>query len=106
MSRAHNVKVINFPSGMSYKMAEKHDDLIKDKPDDLIIHSGTNKLANNVKLLNNGKKILKKVSANVSSTNLAFSSITVRKGKRNIKKSTADTSAPIKIFACKKYLIY
>ena len=87
-------------------MAEKHDDLIKDKPDDLIIHSGTNKLANNVKLLNNGKKILKKVSANLPSTNLVFFSIIVRKDKRNIKKSTADTNAPVKIFACKKHLIY
>ena len=68
----------------------------------MVIHIGTNDLANNVKLLNNVKKILKKVPANAPSTNLAFSSIIVRKDKRNIEKSTADTNVRLKIFCMQK----
>ena len=96
LRRAHNVKVTNFPGDTSDKIADELDGLIKDKPDDLVIHIGTNDLTNNVKLLNNVKKILKKVSANAFSTNLAFSSMTVRKDKRNIEKSIADTNARLK----------
>ena len=53
-------------------------------------------------MLNNGKKKLKKVPANASSTNLAFSSIIVTKGKRNIEKSKADTNARLKKFCMQK----
>ena len=103
LSRAHNVKVTNFPGRTSDKIVEKLDDLIKDKPNDLVIDIGTNNLTNNVKkILNNVKKILKKVSANAPSTNLAFSSIIVRKDKRNIEKSIADTNARLKNFCMQK----
>ena len=84
------------------KIAEKRNDLIKDKPDDLVIHIGNNDLTNNVKLLNNVKKILKKVLANASSTNLAFSSIIIRKDKRNVEKSILDTNPRLKIFCMQK----
>ena len=87
------------------KIVEKLDDLIKDKPDNFVIHIETNDLTNYV--LNNGKKILKKVPANALSTNLAFSSIIVRKGKRNIDKSIADTNARFKkILPAKRYWVY
>ena len=48
LSRAHNVKVTNFPGDTSDKIVEKFDELIKDKPDDLVIHIGTNNLTYNV----------------------------------------------------------
>ena len=38
LNRAHNVKVNNFPGGTNDKIVEKLDDLIKDKPGDLVIH--------------------------------------------------------------------
>ena len=53
---------------------------------------------NNVKFLNNVKRISKKVSTNATPANLAFSSITVRKVKRNIEKSTPDTNVRLKNF--------
>ena len=55
--RAHNVKVTNFAGDTIRKIVERLDNLIKDKPDDLVIHTGTNDQTNNVKLLNNVKKI-------------------------------------------------
>ena len=96
LSRAHNVKVTNFPGGKSDKIVKKFDDFIKDKLDDLVIHFGTNDLENSVKLLNNVKKIFKKVSAKAPSTNLAFSSSIARKDKRNTEKSIADTNARLR----------
>ena len=38
----HKVKIINFPGGTSERILEKLDDIIKEKPDDLIVHAGTN----------------------------------------------------------------
>ena len=49
---------MNFPGGTSEKILEKLDDIIKEQPDDLIVHVGTNDLTNNVNLLTNVKKNL------------------------------------------------
>ena len=53
----------NFPGGTSNTMVENLNRLLKENPDDLIIHVGTNDLTNNVKLLNNVKKIVEQVSS-------------------------------------------
>lgn len=90
-------KQSSYPGGTSDKAVEEFYNLIKDKP---------NNLTNKVKLLNNMKKILKKVSANALPTNLAFSSIVTRKGKRNIEKSMADTNARLQNLDAKRYWIY
>ena len=74
LSKTHKVRMINFPLGTSKKIADQLDDLIKGKPDDLIVHVGTNDIANNVNLLNNVKKIFRKISKDSASTQLAFSS--------------------------------
>ena len=98
LSRGHNVKATNFPGCTSDKTVQKLDNLINDKLGDFIIHIGNNDLMNNVKFLNNVKRISKKVSTNATPANLAFSSITVRKVKRNIEKSTPDTNVRLKNF--------
>ena len=61
-SKAYKVRVINFPGGTSVKITDQLDYLIKGKPDDLIVHVRTNDIANDVNLLNNVKKIFRKVS--------------------------------------------
>ena len=53
LSKTHKVRVINFSGGTSEKITDQLDDLIKGKPDDLIVHVGTNDIANNINLLNN-----------------------------------------------------
>ena len=53
LSKTHKVRVINFSGGTSAKITDQLDDLIKGKPDDLIVHVGTNDIANNINLLNN-----------------------------------------------------
>ena len=78
------VKIVNFPGGTSEKILEKLDDIIKEQPDDLIVHVGTNDLTNNVNLLTNVKKIFNKVSEESPSTSIAFSSNINRKDMTNI----------------------
>ena len=55
------VKIVNFPDGTSEKILEKQYDIIKEQPDDLIVHAGTDNLTDNVNLLNL-TKILQKSS--------------------------------------------
>ena len=50
-------KIVNFPGSTSEKILEKLDDIIKEKPEDLIFHAGTNDITNNVKLSTNIEKI-------------------------------------------------
>ena len=61
LSKTHKVTVINFPGGTSEKITDQLDGLIKGEPGDLVV--GYNDIAaNNVNLLNNVKKIFRKVS--------------------------------------------
>ena len=67
--------MINFHGGTTEKITNQLDDRIKGKPEDLIVHVGTNDIANKVNIFNNVKKIFRKVSKDSSLTQLAFSSI-------------------------------
>ena len=42
------MKIVNFPGSTNEKILEKQDDIIKEKPDDLIVHVGTNDITNKV----------------------------------------------------------
>ena len=50
LSVNHKVKLVHFPGGTSEKILEKLDDIIKEKPDDLIVDVETNDITNNVNL--------------------------------------------------------
>ena len=50
LSVNHKVKIVNFPGGTNEKILEKLDDIIKEKPDDVIVHVGNNDITNNVNL--------------------------------------------------------
>ena len=83
LSINHNVKTVNFPGFTSEKILENLDVIIKENPDDIIVHVGTNDITNNVNLLTNVKKIFNKVSKELPSTSIAFSSIINHKDKTN-----------------------
>ena len=63
LSVNHKVKTVNLPGGTSKKILEKLDNIIKEKPDDLIIHVEMN-MTNNLNLLANVKNISKKFPKN------------------------------------------
>ena len=60
LSKSHNVKVKNYPGATSENILDKIDDLLKVKPDCLLVYVETNDLTNNVDLLNLVKKWSKK----------------------------------------------
>ena len=56
LSVNHKVKFVNFQGGTSEKILEKLDVIIKENPDNLIVHVRTNDITNNVNLFANVKK--------------------------------------------------
>ena len=52
LSKSHKVKVKNYPGATTEDILDKIEDLLKVKPDCLLVHGETNNLTNNVKLLN------------------------------------------------------
>ena len=63
LSVNRKVKIVNFP-GTSENILKKLDEIIKEKPDNLIVHVGTNDIANNATLLTIIKKIFNKFLKN------------------------------------------
>ena len=100
LSVNHKVKIVNFPGGTNENILDKLDVIIKEKPDDLIGHVGTNDITNDINHLTNVKKIFSKVSKELPSTSIALSSIINRKDKTSIQKNLADANARLKNF-CK-----
>ena len=84
---------------------DKVDDLLKVKPDCLLIHVGTNDLTNNVNLRNSVKKMVKKMKNSSPKTKLVFSSAILRKGKKHISKKVGETNQRLKNYFKQKILI-
>ena len=97
MSKNHKVTINNFPGGTSAMILENINQLVKSKADCLIVRTGTNDLSNGKNLLNQAKKKLvtqvKKVSQN---TKIVFSSIIIRKDRKNIDKTVSQVNSYLK----------
>ena len=52
----------SFSGGTSEKIIQNVDDLLKSKPDNIVIHAGANNTISGVNLLNSVKKMVKQVS--------------------------------------------
>ena len=98
--------MINFHGGTTEKITNQLDDLIKGKPEDLIVHVGTNDIANKVNIFNNVKKIFRKVSKDSSLTQLVFSSIIIRKDKNNFEKSIIEANNRLRNYYWERGLGY
>ena len=96
LSKKHNVSVASFSDGTGEKIIQNIDDLLKHKPDDIVIRVGTNDMTNEVNLLNSVKKNAKQVSDISPKTTIVFSSIIVRKDKKHIEKPQKDTKTRLK----------
>ena len=95
----HKVKILNFTGE---NVLEKLENIIKENPDNLIGHVGTNDITNNINLLSNVKKIFSKVSKESPSTSIAFRSIYNCKDKTNIEKTLTYTIISLKNFCMLK----
>ena len=101
LSKSHNVKVKNYPGEISKDILNRIDGLLKVKPDCLLVHVGTNDLTNNMNLLNSVKKMVKKVKNPSPNTKLVFSSVILRKDKKDISKKVGETNQRLKNY-CKQ----
>ena len=101
LSKSHNVKVKNYPGEISKDILDRIDGLLKVKPDCLLVHVGTNDLTNNVNLLNSVKKMVNKVKNSSPNTKLVFSSVILRKDKKDISKKVGETNQRLKNY-CKQ----
>ena len=102
LSKSKEVDVLNFSGATSADIVSKIDDVLNKKPASLIVHVGTNDLTNDVNLLTNAKKIVNKVNQTSPNTVLTFSNIIVRKDKKNLEKTRADTNSRLKNFCRQK----
>ena len=70
------------------------DDKIKSKSERLVIHVGMNELTKGLNLLNNAKKMVKKINEKLPKTYIAFSNIINTKDRKDINKKL---KGPIKV---------
>ena len=101
LSKSKKVDILNFPGATSSDIVNEIDEVLKGKPESLIIQIGTNDLTNNTNLLVNVKKVVNKVKKASPDIVLRFSDIVFRKDKKHIEKMRADK----RIFASKKISI-
>ena len=101
LSKSHNVNVKSYPGATSEDILDKINNLLKVKPDCLLVHVGTNDLTNNVDLLISVKKMVKKVKNSSPNTKLVFSSVILRKDKKDISKKVGETNQRLKNY-CKQ----
>ena len=102
LSVIYKVKIVNLPGSTSEMILNKLDDIIKEKPEDLIFHARTNDITNNVNLSINVKKIFNNFSKESPLTSIEFPSIINRKDKTNIQKTLTDTNTRLKNFRMQK----
>ena len=98
----HNAKVKNYPGATNEDILDKLDDLLKVRPDCLLVHVGTNDQTNNVNLLNLVKTMVKKVKNSSSNTNIVFSSVILCKCKKDISKEVGETKQRLKNYSKQK----
>ena len=105
LSKSHSVKVKNYPRAKSENILDKINDLLKVKPDCLLVHVGSNDLTNNVNLLNTVKQMVKKVKNSSPNTKLVFSSVILRKDKKDISKKVGEINQRLKNYSKQKMLV-
>ena len=95
---------MNYLGATSNEIVKEFDDILEDQPQSLIVHIGANDLTNDVNHLNNVKKIVNK--SKKKNVKIAFSNIIIRKDRRNLEKSRADTNTRLKNYCMQKNIGY
>ena len=87
-------------------LSEELDNLIKYQPESVIIHAGTNDLANGISMLNNAKKIVKELTTKLTKVKIAFSGLITRKDKKNLDKNVTETNKRLRNYCRQKDIDY
>ena len=75
LSKSKKFDVLNFPGATSSDIVNDINEVLKGKPESLIIHIDTNDLTNNINLLTNVKKTVNKVKKTSPDNVLSFSDV-------------------------------
>lgn len=78
------VKLRKHPGSTSRDILDHIQPIIRSNPDEIIIHTGTNDLTNDINLLNNAKKIVKSIRDSCPSTKITFSNIIMRHDNKDL----------------------
>ena len=105
LSKSHSVNVKSYPGATSEDILDKINNLLKVKPDCLLVHVGTNDLTNKVDLLISVKKMVKKVKNSSPNTKLVFSSVILHIHKKYVSKKVGETNQRLKNYCKQKILI-
>ena len=106
-TKDRKVNIKRWQGGHSVDMLDILKPLMRKKPDDIIVHFGCNDITNNINYLANVKKMSKMVKADVRDTKLTFSSIIIRKDRKDIKDTTIrDINANLKNYCHQNDLGY
>ena len=85
-SLQNHVEIKNFPGGTTETTLEEVEELVKNKPETVIVHAGTNDLTKGKTMFNNVKKKIKSVKRFSRQTKLMFSSLIFEKIKSALTK--------------------
>jgi len=78
LSRIHAVKVRKYPGASSEDMLDHMNPTLRKKPDEIVIHAGTNDITKNINYIHNVKAMVKKIQECSPEIKITFSSIIKR----------------------------
>ena len=90
------MQIRKHPGSTSRDILDHIQPIVRRKPDEIIIHAGTNDLTNEVNLLNNVKKIVKDILTNSATTRITFSSIVSRYDSKELMPRVVDVNNRLK----------
>ena len=102
LSKDHRVKIQNYSGGTSETILGEIDKLVSNKPDCLIIHTGTNGITKGINCLNYVKKIVKRVKETSGKTKVVFSGLITRKDKKDLDKKVQDINSRLRNYCSQK----
>ena len=93
----YKVKVKNHSSAIREDICDFIKPEVRNKPDIIIVHAGTNDITNNTKSFENYKKITDTIKSKLPNCKYAISNVVMRKDKPDIEKKVIDFNSTLKI---------
>ena len=101
-NESFKVRVKNHPGATTEDICDHLKPEIRNKPDAVIIHAGTNDVTDNSKSLENYKRMADSVKSKLSNCKLAISNVITRKVKNKIDNTVETFNIKLSKFAKRK----
>ena len=97
----YKVKVKNHSSAIREDICDFIKPEVRNKPDIIIVHAGTNDITNNTKSFENYKKITDTIKSKLPNCKYAISNVVMRKDKPDIEKKVIEFNSRLSKFCSK-----